>query len=120
MGDTGTGKSFALEALSQLFRVQTMSSGTLDQLFSSKPTFCESKIASASAIVAHEVSISSLLTVAAKEYCDTTLPERKVNVKYLDPVPISCGVPFLMSTNDFPSDLNVWNRISTSSYSFEA
>ena len=47
----------------------------------------------------------------AKEYLDVSLPARKIDVKFKDPVTISKGVPFIFASNDFPGDIaNIWEK----------
>lgn len=100
-GDSGTGKSFTLEALSQVLDLNIVSALTIQQMFRGNMVFAEKQIVNASCIVAHEVATQDLLFTGAKEYLDVSLSKRKINVKYADPISLTRGVPFLMGTNDF-------------------
>ena len=111
VGDSGLGKSFSMEALSQVLRTCNISSVMLAQLFSHKGAFGEAQIAGASAITCSEVNLKTLFTLEAKEYLDVSLPSRKIDVKFKDPVAISKGVPFIFASNDFPGDIKeIWER----------
>lgn len=80
-------------------------------MFSHRGTFAEAQIGSASAITCSEVNLKSLFTVEAKEYLDVSLPVRKVDVKFKDPVTISKGIPFFFASNDFPGDVKeIWEK----------
>lgn len=67
-------------------------------------------MASASVITCSEVGLRTLFNIEAKEYLDVSLPVRKVDVKFRDPVGITKGVPFIMASNDFPGDVSdIWD-----------
>lgn len=111
IGDSGLGKSFAMESISTMLRACNISSVTLAQLFSSKGSFGEATIGSASAVTCSEVSLKSLFTLEAKEYLDVSLPVRKIDVKYKDPVALTKGVPFILASNDFPASVkDIWAK----------